>query len=154
MFTTLTILFATDFPERAESAFRRACELARERGARLVALHVAPPSVYGLAMAERDEYHRLWSRLHGLQSPDPEVELEHQLRHGDPAKEIVRLASQVDCDLIVLAMRERSGLARFLTGSVVDQVARRAPCPVVSGEDAVSDWLAASRLRLFVALKN
>jgi nucleotide-binding universal stress UspA family protein len=136
MFETRTILFATDFSERSELAFHLACDLAREQRARLVALHVAPPSVYGLALAQRDEYDRLWNDLHRLQSPDPEVELEHQLRQGDMAQEIVRVARQVKCEVIVLAVRDRTGLARLLTGSVVDQVVRRAACPVVTGKTA------------------
>jgi nucleotide-binding universal stress UspA family protein len=136
MFETRTILFATDFSERSEPTFHLACALAREQGARLVALHVAPPPVYGLALAQRDEYHRLWSDLHRLQSSDPEVELQHQLRQGDPAQEIVRVAHQINCELIVMAVRGRGGLGRLLAGSVVDEVIRRAPCPVVTGKTA------------------
>ncbi len=139
MFATPTILFATDFSEQADPTFQRACALARERGARLVALHVAPPSIYGLAVAQRDEYARLWNILHGLQCDEPEIELEHQLRHGDPAREIVRVASQVNSELIVLAMRPTRGLIRFLCGSVIEEVERRAPCPVLSNEAAFAD---------------
>ena len=136
MFETRTILFATDFSERSEPTFHLACALAREHGARLVALHVAPASLYGLALVQRDEYHRLWNDLHQLQSPDPEVELEYQLRQGDPVQEIVRVAHQFSCDLIVLAVRGRRGLGRLLIGSVVDQVVRRAHCPVITGKTA------------------
>jgi nucleotide-binding universal stress UspA family protein len=138
MFATPTILFATDFSERSEPMFQQACALARERGARLLALHVAPRSVYGLAVAQRDEYQRRWDVLHEFHCADPDVELDHQLRHGDPAREIVRVASQVRCELIVLAMHRPRALTRLLTGAVVDEVARRAPCPVVSGDAPIA----------------
>src|SRR5260370_38450120 len=46
------ILHPTDFSEQSENALRLAGALARDHGARLVLLHVAPPptAVYGGAM--------------------------------------------------------------------------------------------------------
>ena len=44
-----TVLFPTDFSDRAEYAFQLACALARDYGARLILCHVhnIPPVVYG-----------------------------------------------------------------------------------------------------------
>jgi len=50
----------------------------------------------------------------------------------DPAGEILRLAAEVECDLIVLGTHGRTGLGRVLLGSVAEQVLRRAPCPVLT----------------------
>lgn len=51
---------------------------------------------------------------------------------GDEAEAIARYASAWRADVIVLARRPRSALARLLTGSVPDQVMRKANCPVLT----------------------
>ena len=48
---------------------------------------------------------------------------------GPPAAEL--LAAARDGDLVVLTTRERGGLARWLLGSVADELVRRAPGPVL-----------------------
>ena len=47
MYPIRTILHPTDFSGPAQAAFRVACSLAREHGARLVVLHVLTPPVAG-----------------------------------------------------------------------------------------------------------
>jgi nucleotide-binding universal stress UspA family protein len=59
--------------------------------------------------------------------------MEPELFFGDdPAAEIVGVAEQSKADLIVMGTHGRTGLGRFLMGSVAEQVVRRAPCPVVT----------------------
>jgi nucleotide-binding universal stress UspA family protein len=53
------------------------------------------------------------------------------VRHGHAAEEIIREAEASAADLIVLGSHGRSAVARFLLGSVAEQVARHAPCPVL-----------------------
>ncbi|MCW3059363.1 MAG: Universal stress protein family [Capsulimonas sp.] len=50
---------------------------------------------------------------------------------GYPEIEIVRLADEESCDLIVLGSRGMSSLRAFLFGCVSDRVAHRAHCPVL-----------------------
>ena len=66
------------------------------------------------------------------------MNIERVLREGNPAEEIVRLAGERGCDLIVMGTHGRRRLGRLLMGSVAEQVLRRAPCPVltVKGEPA------------------
>jgi nucleotide-binding universal stress UspA family protein len=58
------------------------------------------------------------------------------LRHGDPAEEIVALASETACDLLVIGAPQR----RFFEGKVLSRTAlrvvRHAPCPVLSIREA------------------
>jgi nucleotide-binding universal stress UspA family protein len=61
---------------------------------------------------------------------DAAVKVEHLLADGHPAKEIVRTANENDCDLVVMGTHGRTGLRRLLTGSVAEEVLRRATCPV------------------------
>lgn len=51
---------------------------------------------------------------------------------GDEAEAIARYASAWHADVIVLTRRPRSAVARLLTGSVPDQVLRKAHCPVLT----------------------
>jgi len=53
------------------------------------------------------------------------------IRRGRPYEEIVRLAREIDVDLIVLSTRGHSGLKHLLLGSTAERVVRYAPCPVL-----------------------
>jgi nucleotide-binding universal stress UspA family protein len=134
------ILHPTDFSEHSDYAFRLACSLAHDHGARLMVLHVVmtlgPELVpYGEAVAQLQPegyQQKLWDDLHAIQSPDPSIPVDHRLFEGDPASGIVRVARETSCDLIVLGTHGRTGLERLLMGSVAEQVVRKALCPVLT----------------------
>jgi nucleotide-binding universal stress UspA family protein len=141
MLSIRSILHPTDFSPRADYAFQLACLLAKEHGARLLALHVAPPpppsviAIHGAGVSpEQSEVQResLWNTLRQLQAPDASVSVEHRLEVGDAAAEIVRVAQEAKCDLVVMGTQGRTGLTRLLMGSVAEQVLRRASCPVLT----------------------
>jgi nucleotide-binding universal stress UspA family protein len=133
-----TIVHPTDFSESSDAAFRLACSAARDYGARLLVLHVVrpPPAVAfeaGSMLVEPEGYRdELWERLSRLQPRHANVRLEHRLAEGDPAGEILDLARESGCDLIVMGTHGRTGLGRLLLGSVAEQVVRKAPCPVLT----------------------
>ncbi|MGH7917286.1 MAG: universal stress protein, partial [Candidatus Binataceae bacterium] len=52
--------------------------------------------------------------------------------HAARAEAVIETAAQVAADLIVMATHGRSGLAHLIRGSVAEEVARRAPCPVLT----------------------
>jgi nucleotide-binding universal stress UspA family protein len=62
---------------------------------------------------------------------------ESHLAVGKPDKEIVRLAGELDADIVVLGSRGLGAVGRVLLGSVSDSVVRHAWCSVlvVRGED-------------------
>ena len=47
-------------------------------------------------------------------------------------EEIVRIAAEEGADYIVMSTHGRSGVRRFMLGSVADRVIRAASCPVVT----------------------
>jgi nucleotide-binding universal stress UspA family protein len=51
---------------------------------------------------------------------------------GDVASVIVDTAEDYDIDLIVMATHGRSGLSRWMLGSVTERVLHSAPCPVLT----------------------
>lgn len=134
-----TILHPTDFSDAAQPAFKLACSLARDHGARVIALHVgAPPLMVtdGVMTAPPpfgDEYDRarLEVELRQAIAGVPDVPLETVVVFGTPAERIVDMAKTIRADLIIMGTHGRSGLGRLLMGSVAEKVLRQAPCPVL-----------------------
>src|SRR4051794_16783690 len=138
MFPIRTILLPTDFSEASAAAFQLACSLARDHGSRIIALHVvplpvAPYDMGGWVAIEPEGYRdELLARLRSVRPAVPEVPVEYGLADGDPPAEIVRIAGETPCDLIVMGTHGRRGLTRLVLGSVAEEVLRKAPCPVVT----------------------
>jgi nucleotide-binding universal stress UspA family protein len=128
-----TILFPTDFSDRATAAFPMACAVARDQGAALLVLYVDPPPAFHGEVVDRrqpDYTAELWQQLHRLQPPEG-VRVDYHLAEGPPAEEILDFAREQKCDLIVMATHGHTGLRRLLMGSVAEKVVRGAPCPVL-----------------------
>ncbi len=132
-----TILHPTDFSENSRPAFETACALARDYHAALVVLHVMMPSVSPVYQApvpdplRPAESQESLAELPWPQPSDPQIRVEHRLAEGDPAEEILRLTEALRCDLVVMGTHGKTGLGRFLTGSVAEEVLRKAVCPVL-----------------------
>jgi nucleotide-binding universal stress UspA family protein len=130
------ILHPTDFSESSEAALRVARSLARDHGARLILLHVAPVQVVmeGAVTAELDlgcDRDALEAAREIIDGPDLKYPVEARSSRGLASGEIVRLAADLECDLIVMGSHGRSGLARLLMGSVAELVLAEADCPVL-----------------------
>ena len=54
------------------------------------------------------------------------------VERGDSVAGILELAGETDADVIVMGTHGRSGLERWVVGSVLDGVLRKAPCPVLA----------------------
>lgn len=138
MNTLKTILHATDFSDLAANAFHVALTLAQAHGARLILLYVQEPQEvvqgeFGVSPPEPEESDAdILQRLDKLLPKDSPVPVERLVAHGVVAEAIVEVATENNCDLIVLGTHGRKGLARFFLGSVADQVTRSAPCPVLA----------------------
>ena len=57
--------------------------------------------------------------------------IHHQIRSGSPAQEIIRVAEDVDADLIAMAAGSRGLTRTILLGSTASRVQHSAPCPVL-----------------------
>lgn len=131
------ILFPTDFSRSSDAPLEYATSLARDMGATLLLVHVEePPLAYGggemyYGVAEPD-YEALKKMLDNVKPADPAVPCERRLISGDPATAIVELAAAEKVDLIVMGTHGRTGLRRFLMGSIAEAVVRTAPCPVLT----------------------
>ena len=139
MFTN--ILLASDGSECAVKAAASAAALAQKFGARLTIVNVFAPyqsvGPYGeVIFAEMDN--KFIAEMQGRAISQAghvvdETDVPYQCRQviGHPATQIVRMAEEEGCDLIVLGSRGLSGFKSFLLGSVSDHVTHHAHCPVL-----------------------
>ena len=126
MLPVKTLLHPTDLTDASRYAFDLACEIARARGARVVALHVVPPP------NRHSTEVVVGNPLAGYRETAPDVPIDTRVEKGDPAGVILRTAEEMKCDLIVMGTHGRTGLGRWLTGHVVDEVVQRAACAVLT----------------------
>ena len=130
------IVHGTDGSPEAEEALNLAIELAKDAGAKLAVVSV----------------HVIHAGGKGISPPITEVEQPHGAEHlaeaaaataraagleakayavtGEPAREITRLAEELDADLIVVGSRGLGGLHGALVGSVSRGVMARSSVPV------------------------
>jgi nucleotide-binding universal stress UspA family protein len=59
-------------------------------------------------------------------------ELRQLVRGHEPAEEVVELAEELGAELIVIGMRHRTAVGKFLLGSTAQRILLDAPCPVLS----------------------
>jgi nucleotide-binding universal stress UspA family protein len=129
-----TILHPTDYSDQSKNALNIACALTRDYGSRLVLLHVAMMPFtdrYEIASPESVQKYET-EQLNKLELPIHTVRAERRCVVGDPASEILRVAKEIQADMIVLGTHGRTGVKRLLMGSVAEQVLRKAPCMVLT----------------------
>jgi nucleotide-binding universal stress UspA family protein len=135
------ILAAADLTQASEHTLDVALSLATENDAQITLLHVVetlPGTHLPMAVPELGPMHRdlvAQSRA-DLRKVVPEAarsfcEVTERVEAGTPWSEILRVASQMDADLIVMGAHTRGALERMFFGSTACQVVRRASCPVL-----------------------
>jgi len=141
-----TILLTTDFSETSIRACAPAAGLAGKYGARILIVHVEDDRVspllveymaVGLEGLRRQQTEQSKQQLAEFAARylGPEAEFELEVVLGVPHVEIVRLATERDVDLIVMATHGRGFISHAIMGSTTERVLRRAPCPVLVVRD-------------------
>ena len=135
------ILVPTDGSDHAERAAEHAALLAEAFDATLHLLTVVdieaaagPFSAGGVdeayverrSAAEREALAELADSLDGA------VAVETEVVTGQPAEGILDYVTDHEADLVVMGTHGRSGLRRYLTGSVAERVLRLSPVPVLT----------------------
>src|SRR5688572_1372439 len=127
------LLVATDFSPVADAALDRAVAIAKVHHARLTlayaeavvdagpvgedAANAAAAELGALAAALReDERKQLELRLDRIRGHG--IEVDAAIRSGSPDEAITELGRAIGANLIVVGTQGRSGVARFLLGSV------------------------------------
>lgn len=132
-------LVPIDFSRGADKAFDYALRFARAGPAKLVALHVVPAELIYPPTGGRFDFYRLLERealgnfkkltkRKGLKPAECELVL---ARGTDFADIIVRQAKRLRVSMIIMGSHGRTGLRRFILGSVAERTLRYADCPVL-----------------------
>lgn len=134
------ILIATDSSQHTKSAITEGMALAKLAGAKVYVVYVVDTaafasmpmdatweSMYELLRKEGDAA----TRKIETEAVAQNLEIERVILEGNPAHEIVKFADTNKIDLIVMGTLGKSGLERFLLGSVAEKVIRTATCPVM-----------------------
>ncbi|CAN5774804.1 hypothetical protein BH20ACT6_BH20ACT6_20660 [soil metagenome] len=143
------IVVGHDGSERSQAAVRWAAEEAAVRGCALhvvrawTVTHAPRPSTWSFGyVPSLPEYETAVTEVledawQGLREHVPELHL--HAAHGKPARIIVEASR--GADLVVVGSRGQGRVAEFALGSVADQVAREARCPVVVVRPSTTDPL-------------
>ena len=134
------IVIATDGSENSQRAISCGVEIAKLSGATVHALYVVdtPSMISETWTAGKEMVHELIIRegkkvLSKVKKiiEDSGVEVKEVLLEGYPSEEIINFAENNNMDLIVMGTLGKTGLERFLVGSVAENVVRNSKVPVM-----------------------
>jgi nucleotide-binding universal stress UspA family protein len=140
------LLVATDLSPIADAALDRAIAIARRDGARLTLAYVEPDYTATPAMGAYESAAILeWVSTQEAERSATEnavaeraaraqavgIETASILRKGKADDTIPEIAGEIGADLVVIGTHGRTGIRRFLLGSVAEHVVRRAPVSVL-----------------------
>ena len=140
--TPKSILVPIDFSVSSEHALDYACGLAEKLGCKIHLVHAIGAALPELSVALTDamlETMRAGSMMHLEKLAEARKPIATFGRlivePGDARDAILKVASALDPDLIVMGSHGRRGLSRLVLGSVAEHVVRRARCPVLIVRD-------------------
>ncbi len=132
------ILVPTDGSTGTAHVGLHAIELAEHHGATVHAVHVVDAVLSGqladagAATDTLDTHAKQAVRTIERMADSHGVDCITAIREGTPAETILDYAEEIDADLIVAGTHGRSGVKRYLIGSVTERLVRHATCPVLT----------------------
>ena len=140
MHNTPSILCPVDFSEGSRGALRYGAAIARHFGARLIALTVEDPmltealdlgsGIIWTPEASRQELEAFVGAA-CADSPNGPMTAVYEVAVGKPAPEILRVAREQACDLIVMSTHGMTGVRKLFFGSTTERVLRETTRPVL-----------------------
>ena len=146
-----TIIVGCDLSEGGDQALTRAIAIAKQHGARIILVHAqsddAPVKEVDNEMLKQlgevtaairvAEAREIATRMQGIVAAGLKTDIISRI--GPPGEVITNAANEQKADLIVVGTHGRTGLSRFLIGSVAAETIRNASCDVLVCRGAVSD---------------
>ena len=138
------VLHASDFSRASRAAFDKAVDMARANRAELLLVHVLTPvmPIMGDGYVSPKTYEDIEASTKaagqkGLASLVAKarksgVRVKGLLTDGVTHEAIIRTAKSRRADLLVVGTHGRTGLKKFLLGSVAGRAVAMAPCPVLT----------------------
>ena len=143
------ILIATDGSEYSEKAAKVGIELAKLSAGKVIIVYVAdigsyapsadlipafggvsPDVIDGIVASIREAGERATAKVDELARASG-VTSERMIVEGNPPSEILRIAESDKIDLIVMGKIGKTGLEKFLIGSVAEKVVNKSKVPVL-----------------------
>lgn len=135
------IILPIDGSTVAKKAAKKAIHLSKETGVELVAVHVIEipymPSVFedtseipymDVLELMKQQGKKFLEQIETM-AKKQNISIKQKILEGHPAEEIIKLAKSKD--LIVLGQKGMTALDRIFLGSVTENVAHHAPCPIM-----------------------
>ncbi|MCU4742077.1 universal stress protein [Halobacteria archaeon AArc-m2/3/4] len=139
------ILLPTDGSETTDRALEHALDLATQYDAELHVLYVVDATVFANDVetgAIVEEFETMGNRIvdHVIQqATDAGIEpTRTSVVRGTPHKRILEYTDENEIDLVVMGTHGRSGLDRYLLGSVTEKVVRLSDAPVLTVRESSS----------------
>lgn len=141
------IMVATDGSKAVRKAIKTGIELARLSGAKLYAVYVIVPSGYSprdfgweksLREFLQDEGDKAVAFIEDA-GKTAGIKVEPVTLEGHPAEKILEFAEQEGIDIIVMGTLGKTGLERFLLGSIAENVVRHSKIPVLVVKDEIEE---------------
>jgi nucleotide-binding universal stress UspA family protein len=146
------IMVATDGSELVRTAVATAIEIARLSEAKLYAVYVIPDGEFSATYPKDAQLEKVFVDFFWTEGKEAtayvetlgrekNIEIESVILEGSPAHEIVDFAEKNDIDLIVMGSHGKTGIMRFLLGSVTEKVVRHSKKGVliVKGKNIETD---------------
>jgi nucleotide-binding universal stress UspA family protein len=127
------ILFPVDYSDHAAGAARYVEAFAGRFDAQVVMLHSVDLPHYNDALADISPARKREQLDAFLEKEFEYFRVERVILRGDPARNILKTATEKHCDLIMMPTHGLGGFRRFLLGSVTAKVLHDADAPVFTG---------------------
>ena len=145
MFKPKKILVPTDFSKHSDNALSNASDIAEKYNSKIFLLHVIDNTVQQCAVdycipnevMEKFNTDSFISSRELMKNEvrnfaqDHAVEIEYDIKNGNPYEEIIKEQENKDIDLIVMGSHGKTGFIKHMMGGVAERVLRNATSQVL-----------------------
>jgi nucleotide-binding universal stress UspA family protein len=133
----MNILVPLDGSGDSQKALLQACDLAKNYQANLILVYVVEKS-HSLNLLDRKEYLEILRKfgnkvlIKGKQTAKNKgIDVTITMKEGNISNEIVKLAKNKKCNLIIVGSKGLGATARFFLGSISNKLANNSPCSIL-----------------------
>ena len=133
----MNILVPLDGSGDSQKALLQACDLAKNYQANLILVYVVEKS-HSLNLLDRKEYLEILRKfgkkvlIKGKQTAENKgIDVTTTMKEGNISNEIVKLAKNKKCNLIIVGSKGLGATARFFLGSISNKLANNSPCSIL-----------------------
>ncbi|MBA4459643.1 MAG: universal stress protein [Nitrosopumilaceae archaeon] len=133
----MNILVPLDGSDYSKKALLQACDMAKNYQANLILVYVVDKT-RSLNLLDKNEYLKMLRKfgekvlIKGKETAQTKgMDVTTIMKEGNVTNEIVKLAKNKKCNLIIVGSKGLGATARFFLGSVSNKLANNSPCSVL-----------------------